>query len=63
MSYIKRLDSGWLHIRINGEVWAQIPPGFVGEEIPDEYIFQPTCEKREQLSEFWRQKPVIYPLT
>jgi len=56
MSYIKRLDSGWLHIRLNNEVWAQVPPGFSEPEIPNEYIFQPTREKKERLSKFWQEK-------
>lgn len=47
------LASGWRQIKINNECFAQVPPGFVGDTIPDEYIFHPDwC--RESINDHWR---------
>ena len=54
MAYIKRLDSGWKHIRISKEIWAQVPPDFLEEEIPGAYVFQPTPGKIERLNKLWQ---------
>ena len=57
MSYtgcdISRLGSGYIFIRLNSQCWAQIPEGFVGETIPDEYIFQPEWN-REAINKVWK---------
>jgi len=48
---IKELESGYIRIGVNGG-FAQIPKGFIGEIISDEYIFQPEwC--REEINQAW----------
>ena len=41
----KLLESGWTRLRILDTNryggWAQIPPGFNADTIPDDYIFDP----------------------
>lgn len=49
---LKTLSSGWLRIEFGPQIFAQIPPGFVGEVIPDEYIFQPEWS-REIVNDWW----------
>ena len=49
---VKILPSGWLHIRLSGECWAQVPPGWA-DHIPDEYIFNPAWT-RNRVNEWWR---------
>jgi hypothetical protein len=57
MSYtgldISRLDSGYTLIRLNSQCWAQIPAGFTGDTIPDEYIFQPEWN-RDTVNSVWK---------
>jgi len=52
----KLLDSGWILLWISGTSryggWAQIPPGFIGEKIPDEYIFEPEWN-RDRVNTEW----------
>lgn len=50
---ISRLSSGYTLIRLNSQCWAQIPEGFVGDAVPDEYIFQPEWN-REALNKAWK---------
>lgn len=50
---VKRLSSGWTHIRWNQNCWAQIPPGFGDDTIPDEHIFAPEWS-RERVNAWWR---------
>ena len=46
------LASGWTHIRWTAQTWAQLPPGFHGDRIPDEYIFNPGwC--RDRVNRWW----------
>jgi len=40
-------------IRLNSQCWAQIPEGFSGETVPDEYIFQPEWN-REAINKVWK---------
>jgi hypothetical protein len=47
-----RLSSGWLHVRFTQECFAQIPPGFDGEEIPDEFIFH-ADGNRKRINDWW----------
>ena len=47
--YVKTLESGFVHIRVSPQCWAQVPPGWVGP-IPDEYIFWPAWN-RERMNE------------
>ena len=49
---IKRLDSGWIHIRFHRECFAQIPPNFNQDIIPDEFIFHPNSN-REIVNDYW----------
>ena len=53
MPEVKKLSSGWLHIRVSSECWAQIPWSHTGP-IPDEYIFQPSWN-RDRINQFWSQ--------
>jgi hypothetical protein len=55
---ISRLDSGYTFIRLNSQCWAQIPEGFSGETVPDEYIFQPEWN-RAAINKIWKD---IYEL-
>ena len=50
---ISRLGSGYTNIRVNSQCWAQIPAGFIGETIPDEYIFQPEWN-RDAINKIWK---------
>ena len=50
---ISRLSSGYTMIRLNSQCWAQIPEGFSGETVPDEYIFQPEWN-REAINKVWK---------
>ena len=34
--------------------WAQIPPGFSGDTIPDEHIFDPEWNAKD-VNEWWRR--------
>lgn len=52
--YGRILPSGWLHIRLSPECWAQLPPGFVGTIVPDEYIFHPGWN-RERINKYWEK--------
>ncbi len=56
---ISRLSSGYTLIRLNSQCWAQIPEGFVGDIVPDEYIFQPEWN-RDAINKVWRE---IYSLS
>jgi len=51
---IKKLDSGWILVKKNSEVWAQVPPGWKGE-IPDEYIFHPEWN-RDEVNRIWAER-------
>lgn len=51
---ISRLDSGYTLIRFSSQCWAQIPEGFVGDTVPDEYIFQPEWN-RKIINKIWRE--------
>jgi len=53
VSKVRRLSSGWLRIEVHGEGFAQVPPGFSGDEIPDEYIFNPEWH-RDAVNAAWR---------
>lgn len=55
---ISRLDSGYTLIRLGSQCWAQIPEGFSGDTVPDEYIFQPEWN-REEINKVWKD---IYTL-
>ena len=48
------LSTGWLHVACPGG-FAQLPPGFRGESVPDEYIFQPAWN-RERVNAWWCRK-------
>jgi len=48
---IKKLDSGWILIKKNSEVWAQVPKGWKGK-IPDEYIFHADWN-RDSINRIW----------
>lgn len=50
---VKILPSGWTHIRFSRECFAQIPPGFNEDTIPDEYIFH-SGWTRESVNNWWR---------
>lgn len=50
---IQRLPSGWLRFSV-GNLWAQVPPGFREDSIPDEYIFQYLCS-RDIINMAWRR--------
>ncbi len=51
---MKRLDSGWLRLSVCGtNAWAQVPPGFSGTTIPDEFIFDPEWN-RDRINAAWR---------
>lgn len=52
----QRLSSGYTLIRLSDECFAQIPPCFVGDTIPDEYIFHPEWN-RDTINEYWKGKP------
>lgn len=51
---IKYLPSGWTLIKFSNECFAQIPLGWKGEIISDEYIFNPEWN-RETINN-WRKK-------
>ena len=51
------LPTGYLFIRLSRNCFAQIPPGFAGETIPDEYIFQPEWT-REKINYYWKTRKV-----
>lgn len=50
---VTRLASGFVLVRWSAECWAQIPAGFDGEVIPDEYIFAPLWNS-ERVNAWWR---------
>lgn len=51
---VQLLDSGWSRLSVKGtNAWAQVPPGFCGCMIPDEYIFDPEWN-RERINAAWR---------
>ena len=54
----KLLESGWTLVRIEGTSfnggWAQIPPGFNGDVIPDDYIFHPDWN-RDRVNAAWKK--------
>lgn len=52
---IKLLESGYVHVRWSSECWAQFPPWFTGDTLPDEYIFNPEWN-RERVNAWWRSK-------
>jgi hypothetical protein len=49
------LPSGYRQLRWNAEQWAQVPPGFCGETIPDEFIFNPDWN-RELINRYWKER-------
>ena len=49
----RRLESGYLYIRLSSMCFAQLPPGFCGDTVPDEFIFQPEWN-RERINAYWR---------
>ena len=50
----RKLPSGWLHIRLSPECWAQLPPNFPrGVPVPDEYIFHPAYN-RARINDYWK---------
>jgi len=53
-AFIRKLNSGWFHIKMNNECWAQIPPGFIAPIIPDEYIFHPEWN-RDRINTAWKE--------
>lgn len=53
MIRIRKLPSDWLRVEAGPESWAQVPPGFCGDVIPDEYIFHPEWS-REAVNAVWR---------
>lgn len=54
---IKRLDSGWTHIRFNRACFAQIPPSFCEATIPDKFIFHPESN-RQMVNEWWSNENI-----
>jgi hypothetical protein len=48
---IKLLATGWLHIRLSNECWAQVPQNWNGP-IPDEYIFHADAN-RKRINDYW----------
>jgi hypothetical protein len=50
----KILSTGWLYVSFPGG-FAQIPPGFGGQSVPDEYIFQPDWN-RERVNAWWGKR-------
>lgn len=49
------LSSGWWSLHIGPRFVAQLPPGFAGERIPDEYIFQPEWN-RDMANAWWKSR-------
>ncbi len=52
---IKKLMSGFTHIKWNTNCWAQIPSDFHREIIPDRYIFNPNWT-RGKINKWWQQR-------
>ena len=50
---VSKLSSGYTIIRLNSQCWAQIPESFLGETVPDEYIFQPEWN-RDAINKIWK---------
>ena len=46
------LSSGYLRIELHAQCFAQLPPQFIGDTIPDEFIFQPEWN-RGPINEYW----------
>ena len=51
---VEVLSTGWLYVGFPGG-FAQLPPNFCGDEVPDEYIFQPEWN-RELVNRWWRER-------
>lgn len=49
------LESGYLYIWLNKYCFAQVPQGFVGDKIPDEYIFHAEWN-RERINKYWKAR-------
>lgn len=52
---IINLESGYLRIVFGPQQWAQIPRGFVGDTIPDEFIFDPNWN-RKIVNSWWNER-------
>lgn len=48
---VHKLCTGWLHVRFPGG-FAQVPPAFNEEQIPDEHIFHPEWN-RDRVNLWW----------
>ena len=48
----KTLESGWTLLRLSSVSFAQVPPGFHSQTIPDEYIFDPEWN-RDAINAAW----------
>lgn len=49
---LQQLESGYMRIEVD-RAWCQIPRGFCGTEIPDEFIFQPEWN-RNRINSAWK---------
>lgn len=48
------LPSGYRFISLDRYTFAQIPPGFSKDEIPDEFIFNAEWS-REPINDYWKK--------
>jgi hypothetical protein len=52
---VTHLSSGYTHMRFGPQCFAQIPPGFNDDVIPDDYIFQPSWN-RDTVNAWWAKQ-------
>ena len=50
----KTLPSSWRRIQLSETCWAQLPPSWIGEIIPDEFIFNPAWN-RDKINLWWKE--------
>lgn len=58
---IKRLESGYLHVRWSAQSWLQLPPGYCGASIA-EYAFGGE-ESVAKMQDWWERRWSGYALT
>ena len=55
---LRRLSSGWFHLRLSSECWAQFLPTQRGP-IADEFIFHPSWN-RQRINDWWQKYEAQY---
>lgn len=55
---VKTLPSGWIQIRINQQIWAQVPPGYNWKAgVEKKYCFEPEWSWKRINKEIYERAP------